>query len=102
MGDQADAVLVGVNQVARLDLDTADHDGRAKIDEPDVRVTDTRVQAEELEAEGLHLVEVPRAATRDVADTAELLVDGRIDLAKLGTKPRRSSRSQPTAILGRG
>ena len=53
MGDQADAVLVGVDQVAAVDLDAADHDGRAELDEPDVRVADARVEAEELEPQGV-------------------------------------------------
>ena len=102
VGDQADAVLVGVDQVAAVDLDAADHDRRAEIDQPDVGVADARVQAEELEAERLDLVEVARAAAGDVADAAELLVDRRRDLAELGTQPGGSSRSQPTAILGPG
>ena len=89
MRDQADAVLVGVDQVAAVDLDPADHDGRTEIDEPDVGMADAGVQAEELEAQGLDLVEVARAAAGDVADAAELLVDRRGDLAELGTQPGR-------------
>ena len=89
VGDQANAVLVGVDQVAGVDLDPADHDRRAEIDQPDVGVADAGVQAEELESERLDLVQVARAAAGDVADAAELLVDRRGDLAELGTQAGR-------------
>ena len=87
--DQANTVLVGVNQVAAFDLDPADHDRRTEIDESDVGVADARVQAEELESQRLHLVEVARATAGDMTDTAELLVDRRGDLAELGAQPGR-------------
>ena len=53
MGDQADAVLIGVDQVAAVDLDPADHDGRVELDEPDVGVADAGIEAEELEPQGV-------------------------------------------------
>src|SRR5208282_4961899 len=48
----------------------------------------TRTQAEELEPQRLHLVEVARAAAGDVADAAELAVDRRRDFPELGAQPR--------------
>ena len=87
VGDQADAVLVRVDQVAGLDFDARDHHGRAEIDQSHVGMADARVQAEELEAEGLDFVQVAWAAAGDVSDAAELLVDRRGDLAELGTQP---------------
>ena len=50
-GDQADAVLVGVDQLAGEDLDPRQLDRLGEVDQPDVSVTDARVEAEELEAE---------------------------------------------------
>ena len=47
--DQAHAVLVGVDQVAAVDLDAADLDGRIEFDEPDVGMADAGIEAEELE-----------------------------------------------------
>ena len=52
-------------------------------------MADTRVQAKELKAEGLDLVEVAWAAAGDMPDTTELLVDRRRDLSELGTQPGR-------------
>ena len=85
-------MLVGVDQVAGLDLDPADHDRRAELDEPDIGVADAGVEAEELEPQGADLVEVARAAAGDVADAAELLVDRGGDLAELGTQARAGRR----------
>ncbi len=70
-------------------VDAADRHRLAEIDEPHVSVAHARVQTEELEAEGPHLVEVAGAAAGDVAHAAELLVDGRGDLAELGSQPWR-------------
>ena len=53
MRNQANAVLVGVDQVAGVDLDPADIDRRAEIDQSDVGMADARIQAEKLEARGL-------------------------------------------------
>ena len=72
-----------------LDLDARELDRLAEIDQPDVGVADARVEAEELEAQGVDLVEVARAAVGDVADAAELLVDRRVDLAELGAQAGR-------------
>ncbi len=102
MRDQADAVLVGVNQVAGIDFDAGDLDRRAEIDQPDVGMADARIQAEELEAEGTNLVEVARAAAGDVADAAELLVDRRGDLAELGPQAGRFVEIPADRDLGAG
>ena len=102
VGDQADAVLVGVKQVATVNLDAADHDRRAEIDQADVGMADTRVQAKELEAEGLDLVEVARAAAGDMPDTTELLMDRRGDLSELGTQPGRLVQVPADRDLGAG
>jgi hypothetical protein len=52
-------------------------------------VAHARVQAEELEAEGVDLVEVAGTSVGDVTDAAELLVDRRVDLAELGPETGR-------------
>src|SRR5258708_4184177 len=49
----------------------------------------TWVQAEELESERLHLVQVARATAGDVPDTAKFLVDRRGNLAELGAEAWR-------------
>ena len=67
----------------------AELDRLAEVDEPDVGVADAGVQPEELEAQGVDLVQVARAAVGDVADAAELLVDRRGDLAELGPEAGR-------------
>ncbi len=46
-------MLVGVNQVAGMDLDPADHDRLTESDQPDIGVADAGIQAEELEPQGL-------------------------------------------------
>ena len=70
-------------------VDAADRDRLAEIDEPHVGMAHARVEAEELEPQGPHLVEVARAAAGDVSHAAELLVDRRGDLAELGPQPGR-------------
>ena len=95
-------MLVGVDQVAGVDLDPADLDGRAEIDQPDIGVADAGIEAEELEPEGPDLVEVARAAAGDVADAAELLVDRRGDLAELGTEAGRIVEVLADGDLGAG
>ena len=102
MRDQADTVLVGVKQVAAVNLDPADHHCRAEIDQAYIGMADARVQAKELEPEGLDLVEVARAAAGDMPDTTELLVDRRGDLSKLGTQPRRLVQVPADRDLGAG
>ena len=87
--DDADAVLVGVDQVAGADLDARELDGLAEVDQPDIGVAHARVQPEELEAQRVDLVEVAGAAAGDVADAAELLVDRRVHLAELGAQAGR-------------
>src|SRR5262245_13352106 len=87
MWDHANAVLVGVNQRAGLDLDAADHDRLAEIDQSHVGVAHAGIQAEELETERAHFVEIARAAARDMTDASELLVDRRCDFTKLRAEP---------------
>ncbi len=105
VGDDADAVLIGVDQVAGTDFHAADPDGRIELDEPDIGVADAGVEPEELELQRTDLVQVARAAAGDVADAAELLVDRGGDLAELGTEARRvvevlSDRDLGTRVAG--
>ena len=100
--DQADAVLVGVDQVAAVDLDPADLDGRIELDESDVGVADARIEAEELEPQRADLVQVARAAAGDVADAAELVVDRGRDLTELGAQAGRVVEVLADGDLGPG
>ena len=83
IGDDADAVFVGVDQVAGLDLDAGQLYRHSEIDEPHVSVADARVAPEQAESQRLNLVQVAGATIGDVADAPELLVDRRVDLAEL-------------------
>ena len=84
------------------DLDPADFDRRAEIDQPDVGMAHARIQAEKLEPQCLDLVQVARAAAGDVADAAELLVDRRGDLAELRAQPGRVVEVPADRDLGTG
>src|SRR5204863_6572020 len=83
------AMVVGVDQVARLDPETADLDGQAEVVHVHVGVRHRDVGGGELEAERAHLVEIPDRAVREDAGTAERLVDVRLDLAPLGALAAR-------------
>src|SRR5262245_17599794 len=78
-----------MDQVPGTDLDAANEHGSGELDQPDVGVADARVEPEEMEPQGVDLIQVTRTAAGDVPDTAELLVNGRGDLAELGAQTGR-------------
>src|SRR3990170_4291561 len=83
-GDRDHAVLVEVDDVARLDPDAAHLDGNAEVHHVDVGVGNRDVGGGELELERAHLVEVADGAVGDHADAAERAVDVRLHLAPRG------------------
>ena len=87
--NDANAVLVGMKQVARCNRHTADLDGVAEVHQTHIGVADAGVQTEKGELKGLDLVQIARTAACDMADATELLVDRRGHLAELGAEPRR-------------
>ncbi len=102
MGNHADAVLVGVDQITAKDLNAADRYGRTKFDEPDIGVADAGIQAEELETQRVYFIEVSRATAGNVPNTPKLLVDRRGHFAELGSQSRRVVEILSDRDLGSG
>ena len=102
VGDDADPVLVGVDQVAGADLDAGDLDGLAEPDEPDIGVAYARVQPEQGEVGG-------RTSSRSRGQPSVMwpmqpsfLWIELFTSPNWAPRPGGSSRSCPTAIFGPG
>ena len=101
-GDGEEAVLVGVDELARLDAAAEGFNFAIPFHGAGVGVTDAEAGGEGLEAGVGHLVDVADAAVGDGADAAE----GSVGVAV--TSPQKEptklglSRSWTTAILGPG
>src|SRR4029077_1379269 len=84
VGKHHHAVLIAMDQVARLDPDAADLDGDAEVHHVDVGVRDGHVGGAELELDRAALVQIAYRAVAHDAHAAERAVDVRLDLAPLG------------------
>jgi hypothetical protein len=87
--DETNAVLVGVNQVARKDFDSAQAYWRTEFHDSHISMTDTRIQAEKLKPQGTDFVEVTGTTAGNMSHATEFLMNCRRDFAELGAQTRR-------------
>src|SRR6516165_4476018 len=79
-GDRQDAVAIAVNQVARVDFETAYFHGLSKVDYVRVRMRDGDTTGEQLKARLLHGGQITDRAVDDAPHTAERQTDFRMNL----------------------